>query len=235
MNRKNLVLAITVVASIAIFGMNSCDKKKVKLSSKKDSISWVLGENIARGFKATEIDIDKKVLLKSIENCLDGKESALDDSSFTAILEEIRIMMMINERTKMQEASETAKKQEEVFFKQLKEKDPDVKVTTSGLHYKVLSNGSGRKPFNGCRVRFHYKASFADGTVFDQTYNVRKPILTVINNIFPGLSEGMKLMNEKSHFIFYIPNHLAFGGQGTEGVPPYSMVIYEIELFEVLD
>ena len=121
-----------------------------------------------------------------------------------------------------------------VFFEQLKASDPDVKSTESGLHYKVIQQGEGQNAYMGGRVRFHYRASFADGRVFDQTYGVREPILTVLNNIFPGLQEGLMMMNAKSKYVFYIPSHLAFGHQGTTDVPPYSTVIYEVELLQVL-
>lgn len=233
--RKKIVLGLAIITSIAIFGMNSCDKKKnVKLTSKNDTINWVLGENMARGFKETGIDIDKDIIIAAIENHLDGKESKIDDTTFAQLLQEITIMIYSNQEKKLVEATEKAKEQESVFFEQLKASDPDVKSTESGLHYKVIQQGEGQNAYMGGRVRFHYRASFADGRVFDQTYDVREPILTVLNNIFPGLQEGLMMMNAKSKYIFYIPSRLAFGHQGTTDVPPYSTVIYEVELLQVL-
>ncbi|MBO7200387.1 MAG: FKBP-type peptidyl-prolyl cis-trans isomerase [Bacteroidales bacterium] len=236
MIRKNLILTLAVLTSIAIFGMNSCGKdKKVKLKSAKDTISWVLGENMARGFKETGIDIDNDVLLAAMERCLDGKEGMLDDSTYYRVLNDINMMIFVNQRQKAEEAAAKAQEAEAEYFKQLKANDPDVRVTESGLHYKVLKQGKGKKSFMGGRVRFHYKASYADGTVFDQTYGVRGPVVTVLNNVFPGLQEGLKMMNGGSHYILYIPNALAFGAEGTTDVPPYTLLVYEIELFDVMD
>lgn len=236
MIRKNLLLTLAVLTSIAIFGMNSCDKdKKVKLKSAKDTVSWVLGENMVRGFKETGIDIDKEVLLAAMEHCLDGKESMLDDSTYYRVLNDINMMIFVSQRQKSEEAATKAKEAEAEYFKQLKANDPDVRATESGLHYKVLKQGEGRNAFIGGRVRFHYKASYADGTVFDQTYGVRGPVVTVLNNVFPGLQEGLKMMNGGSHYILYIPSALAFGAEGTTDVPPHTLLIYEIELFDVME
>ena len=164
--RKKIVLGLAIITSIAIFGMNSCDKKKnVKLTSKNDTINWVLGENMARGFKETGIDIDKDIIIAAIENHLDGKESKIDDTTFAQLLQEITIMIYSNQEKKLVEATEKAKEQESVFFEQLKASDPDVKSTESGLHYKVIQQGEGQNAYMGGRVRFHYRASFADGTV----------------------------------------------------------------------
>ena len=57
----------------------------------------------------------------------------------------------------------------------------------------------------------------------------------MLNNIFPGLKEGLQMMNGGSHYIFYVPNALAFGAEGAPDIPPYSMLIYEVELFDVMD
>lgn len=236
MVRKNLILSLAIITSIAIFGMNSCDKhKKVKLTSAKDSISWVLGENMARGFKETGLDIDKDILMAAMESCLDGKEGMLDDTAYARVLNDINMMMFVNQRNKAEEAAKNAAAAEEEYLRNLKANDPNVQVTESGLHYKVIKQGEGRKSFMGGRVRFHYKASYTDGNVFDQTYGVRGPIVTVLNNIFPGLKEGLQLMNGGSHYIFYIPNALAFGAEGAPDIPPYTMLIYEVELFDVME
>ena len=234
--KKNFILGLSILTSIAIFGMNSCDKnKKVKLNTQKDSISWVLGENMARGLKETGLDIDKKIFLKAVENAFDGKESLLDDTTINKVLQEATMIIMTNQQNKIAEASESAKNNEAKYFEQLKANNPDVKHTESGLHYKVIKQGEGRKAFSGGRVRFHYKASLGDGKVFDQTYGVREPILTLTDNVFPGLQEGLQLMSAGSHYVFYIPSHLAFGPNGSDDVPPYTTVIYEIELIHVLD
>ena len=121
MIRKNLILTLAVLTSIAIFGMNSCGKdKKDKLKSAKDTISWVLGENMARGFKETGIDIDNDVLLAAMERCLDGKEGMLDDSTYYRVLNDINMMIFVNQRQKAEEAAAKAQEAEAEYFKQLK-------------------------------------------------------------------------------------------------------------------
>jgi FKBP-type peptidyl-prolyl cis-trans isomerase len=113
-------------------------------------------------------------------------------------------------------------------------KKPDVKTTSSGLQYKVLQEGQGVKPSARGEVEVHYKGSLINGTVFDSSYDRGEPITFLLNQVIPGWAEGVQLMSPGSKYEFYIPFELAYGQQGVPGViPPYSTLIFEVELLKV--
>ena len=86
----------------------------------------------------------------------------------------------------------------------------------------------------GMVVEFDYKGSFTNGQVFDQTYGNREPIVHVIGEtLMPGLFEGLCMMRSGSHYRFYFPSEIAFGARGTEDIPPYTAVIYEVEVHSI--
>lgn len=111
---------------------------------------------------------------------------------------------------------------------------PGVMMTGSGLQYKVLREGQGHKPSALGEVEVHYKGSLLDGTVFDSSYDSGEPITFFLSQVIPGWTEGVQLMAEGSHYEFYIPFELAYGAQGIPGdIPPYSTLIFEVELIKV--
>ena len=112
-------------------------------------------------------------------------------------------------------------------------KDPEVKATGSGLMYKVIKEGTGRKPKATDKVYCHYEGTFPDGRVFDSSYKRGEPIEFGLNQVIKGWTEGLQLMSEGAKYELYLPYHLAYGESGTQGIPPCSALKFVVELIEV--
>ena len=127
--------------------------------------------------------------------------------------------------------------------------------TASGLKYKVLQTGNGKKPAEGATVYIHYAGYLEDGTLFDSSYEtVSKEFGKFDENrakqngyqpfpfqygrkdgLIPGFLEGLNLMNFGDKYLIYIPSKLGYGERGAGNViPPNSNIIFEIELFEAI-
>ena len=129
-------------------------------------------------------------------------------------------------------AGAAAREEGEKFLAQMA-KDPAVKATGSGLMYKVIQEGSGRKPKATDKVYCHYEGSFPDGKVFDSSYKRGEPIEFGLNQVIKGWTEGLQLMSEGAKYELYLPYHLAYGESGTRGIPPCSALKFVVELIEV--
>ena len=108
-----------------------------------------------------------------------------------------------------------------------------VKVTDSGLQYEVIKMGKGKKPAATDRVKVHYHGTLIDGTVFDSSVERGEPIVFGLNQVIPGWTEGVQLMPVGSKFKFYIPQELGYGAQSAGSIPPYSTLIFEVELLGI--
>lgn len=107
-------------------------------------------------------------------------------------------------------------------------------TTDSGLQYRVLREGEGRKPSATDVVLVNYEGRMTDGTVFDSSYERGEPISFPLNRVIAGWTEGVQLMPEGAVYEFYIPSELAYGKRGAGGViPPDTDLIFKIELIEV--
>ena len=129
-------------------------------------------------------------------------------------------------------AGAAAKDEGEKFLASMA-KDPEVKMTGSGLMYKVVKEGTGRKPKATDKVYCHYEGTFPNGQVFDSSYKRGEPIEFGLNQVIKGWTEGLQLMSEGAKYELYLPYHLAYGETGTGGIPPYSALKFVVELIEV--
>jgi FKBP-type peptidyl-prolyl cis-trans isomerase len=104
-------------------------------------------------------------------------------------------------------------------------------TTESGLQYKVLIMGTGRKPKPKSKIKVHYRGLFLNGTTFDSSFSNDEPVSLNLKTVIKGWQEGIPLMPAGSVFIFLIPPELAYGSRGSDLIPPDSTLIFEIELF----
>lgn len=109
-----------------------------------------------------------------------------------------------------------------------------VTVTESGLQYEVLKQGEGKSPKATDIVVCHYEGRLINGKVFDSSYERGKPSSFPLNQVIAGWTEGLQYMKEGSKYRFYIPYYLGYGAYGAGPIPPYSALIFDVELIEVL-
>ena len=129
---------------------------------------------------------------------------------------------------------EFMKKDGETFLAANAKKE-GVTVLPSGLQYKVLKSGEGRKPGRTDKVRCHYEGTFPNGQKFDSSYDRNEPAVFGVNQVIAGWTEALQLMSEGSAWELYIPYNLAYGEAGAPGaIPPYSALVFKVELIEVL-
>ena len=105
--------------------------------------------------------------------------------------------------------------------------------TGSGLQYKAVITGTGKKPKATSKVSVHYRGLFLNGAVFDTSYDQDEPVTLSLGKVIKGWKEGIQLMPAGSVFVFLIPPELAYGENGAGIIPPAETLIFEVELFGI--
>lgn len=113
-------------------------------------------------------------------------------------------------------------------------KTSGIKVTQSGLQYRVLKQGSGKKPTLKDTVKVHYEGKLIDGSVFDSSYKRGEPTELPLDSVIDGWQEGITLMNVGSKYQLFVPAKLGYGEAGMMDIEPNSVLIFEVELLEIL-
>ena len=106
--------------------------------------------------------------------------------------------------------------------------------TESGLYYVMTQEGNGEKPEVGQMVQVHYTGKLLDGTVFDSSVDRGEPINIPIGvgQVIPGWDEGIRMMSKGEKGVLYIPYYLAYGDRDTGLIPPFSNLVFEVELID---
>ncbi|MDR0835015.1 MAG: FKBP-type peptidyl-prolyl cis-trans isomerase [Tannerella sp.] len=109
-----------------------------------------------------------------------------------------------------------------------------VKVTPSGLQYKIITEGTGEIPVDNSTVKVNYRGTLIDGAEFDSSYKNEKPASFRVNQLIKGWSEALKLMPVGSKWEIYVPQEIAYGAsEKNDNIPPFSTLIFELELLEI--
>ncbi len=108
---------------------------------------------------------------------------------------------------------------------------PGVHVATSGLQYRIIKNGFGRRPGPRDSVTVYYSGKLITGKVFDST-EPGLPANFVVNQLIPGWTEALQVMREGDRWELVIPANLAYGerGAGNGAIPPGQVLIFDMEL-----
>ena len=117
----------------------------------------------------------------------------------------------------------------------LAEKYPDAKPVASGLYYIETKEGKGSNPQSGQKVKVHYTGKFLDGTVFDSSVDRGEPIEFTLGQgqVIKGWDEGIAMMRKGGKAVLVIPSEIAYGTYGRGNIPPYSTLVFDVELVDI--
>jgi FKBP-type peptidyl-prolyl cis-trans isomerase FklB len=236
MKIKGLIVLTGVIALM----LGSCGKsslKSTKLQSKEDSLSYAFGIVNYNVLKTDSLMLDPMIMAKAMMDGKEGKALMADDIARSYI------MVFINQReaVKASKKAEVDKvkykdyiEQNEAYLAKNKSK-AGVTTTASGLQYEVIKMGTGPKPTAQNTVKVHYAGTLIDGTEFDSSIKRNEPATFPVTGVIPGWTEALQLMPVGSKFKLYLPASIAYGASGAgEVIKPYSTLIFEVELLEIV-
>lgn len=193
-----------------------------------DKISYALGLGIGHQLSsmgAKDIVIDD--FARAITDVLNCRETAISHTEAQEVT--TKFFNELAEKVNAQHIQ-----QGEIFLEENK-KRANVVTLESGLQYEILQNGNGKSPKASDKVQCHYEGTLIDGTLFDSSIQRGQPAVFGVNQVIAGWTEALQIMAEGSKWRLYIPYKLAYGSQGAgEAIPPYSALIFEVELIKVL-
>lgn len=227
------IIFITAIAAFLVTSSLGTFAQTTKLMTPKDTASYAIGLQIGKSLKDQGLDIDIPTLSAGMADYFAGAPKLTPDQIQTVMMDLQKKAMERMQAEQAKKGDENAKKGE-AFLAENK-KDPSVKVTASGLQYKVVKEGTGKKPTRDNVVKVHYTGKLIDGTVFDSSVERGEPTEFPLGNVIAGWTEGVQLMSVGSKFTFFIPPTLAYGANGAgQSIGPNETLIFEVELLEIV-
>lgn len=193
-----------------------------------DKFSYGLGMNIGQNLASMGVStLEFADFVKGMQDVLSGGKTEI-----TVVEAQNAINEFFN---KLTEEKYGKTKENGIAFLEENKKREGVVTLPSGLQYEIINAGLGKKPTAADRVQCHYEGTLIDGSVFDSSIRRGEPAVFGVSQVIPGWVEALQLMSEGAKWRLYIPQELAYGAHGAgEHIPPYSALIFDVELIKVL-
>ena len=225
------VLSTSLVLSGLALGGDK-NSSKIKLKTDDDKASYSVGFDFGAGLQKNLKDLDLDTFVAGLRDAYEGKEPLLAKEEMTNAMNAYRAKVMQARESEMKAAAEGNKKAGEAFLAANKDKK-GVVTLGSGLQYKVLVEGSGKKPSPDDTVEVNYRGTLIDGTEFDSSYKRGQPATFQVKGVIPGWVEALQLMKAGAKWQLFIPSTIAYGDRGAGQIEPGSMLIFEVELLKI--
>lgn len=222
----------SALLGFSLIALTSLSCQKVETDQEK--LSFSKGFQTGRALRNENLELNTDTYILGIKAGL-----APDDPKRKPLLSESEMISAEIKYRQQQSVSlgeriEKNKLEGETFLQQ-NGRRPEVKTTASGLQYEVLSLGSGQKPQSTDIVKAFSVGKRLDGVLFENFPNngSSAPNFSVQNQL-PGWQEAIQLMPTGSKFRFAVPPHLGYGTSLRGDILPHSVLVYEVELLEIL-
>lgn len=201
-----------------------------------DRISYALGLSMGNNFRASGItEINVQDFADGVAAVFYGSTPKMSYDEAKAEIQAYFTEMEKKQRAAAEELGKANAAAGEAFLAE-NGKRVEVKTTTSGLQYEVLTEGDGPRPEANDQVEVHYTGKLIDGTVFDSSVDRGMPATFGVTQVIPGWVEALQLMKAGSKWRLFIPSNLAYGPNGAPGSPigPNATLIFDVELLKVI-
>lgn len=214
-----------LVGTVACAGNG--DGNGAALSSDTQKFSYAIGLEIGASLESIAESIDIDALIRGIRDTLgDGSVRMSAEESFEV---RQRVFAQLHQET----AAKNLREQNEFLARNAR--GDDVISTSSGLQYKVITEGTGTRPTMADQVIVHYRGTLLDGTEFDSSYRRGEPSTFPLESVIDGWAEVLQLMTVGSTYRVWIPSHLAYGEEGAgQAIGPNEMLVFDIKLLGIV-
>ena len=195
-------------------------------AEEKARVSYAFGMLFGSNLSTTPLEFDYDAFTEGFIAMFEGAETQFTQQEAVEIVE----TAMYNA---MEIVAEENQRREEEFLAN-NSRRPEVQITPSGLQYEIILEANGEKPASDSLVSVYYEGNFIDGSMFDSSEG--EAVQIPLGMVIPGWTEGLMLMSTGSKYRIYIPSNLAYGRKGAQNfIPPYSTLIFTVELLEILN
>ncbi len=235
MIRKILLLSASLVFVLSGFATAEDEAKPESASAKwteSQKMSYIIGTQIGGFCKQNELEPNEELFMKGLNDIVKGNELAMSQEEISTVMTTFQQKAAEKAQAAQKAASDENTRLGQAFLEANKKK-AGVKVTDSGLQYKVITEGNGANPKETDRVKVHYRGTLINGKEFDSSYKRDQPAEFGLNQVIKGWIEGLQLMKVGGKSELYIPSELAYGLNAPPTIGPSQTLIFTVELLDI--
>jgi FKBP-type peptidyl-prolyl cis-trans isomerase len=226
-----MIKKTTIGFCLTLAVLTACSAKDETADTSKAldaDTSYAFGVLMGSNLKPFGFTFDYKAFTEGLKGYFDENAKITEDEAVSIVQQTINDSMQREADANLEAAN---------LFLEENAKKNGIITTESGLQYEIIAKGDGDAPTADNVVRVNYSGSLIDGKTFDSSYDRGEPVEFPLDQVIPGWTEGIQLMNAGGHYKFYIPPKLGYGDQpvGNGLIPANSVLIFDVELLDILE
>ena len=220
---------VVIMALVPLAGA----QEAAPLATEKDKLSYAMGMDLGQQLKTQSVEIDPAVFGRGLADALSGGKTLLTTEEAKAAITELQKAMIVRRAEAVRLSGEKNKTEGEAFLAANAAKE-GVVTLPSGLQYKVVTTGTGRKPTLEDTVVCQYRLSLVDGKEVDSSGKRGQPFTIPVKGAIKGWTEVLQLMPVGSKWEVFVPPSLAYGERGAGAdIGPNATLVFEVELLTI--
>lgn len=203
------------------------------LRNEKDRVNYAVGVNIVNTVKQQGVDVDPEMVIRGIRDGFSGGALLLPDEELHKALNQFLVQVR-QKRAQITARTAAGNKQAGAEFLAANAKKEGIVVLPSGLQYRAIRTGTGKKPLDGDTIECRYRGQLLDGREFDSSARTGGPASMKVASLMPGWREAIRLMPTGSRWQLFVPSGLAYGERGSGMlIGPNATLVLDVELIAV--
>lgn len=221
-----------VVCSVLATSGQAWSADKTLIKTDKDRLSYSIGASIGKNLRAEKTDIDLNMLIKGLKTSLAGEKVLLSDQEIRQVMGDYQKELRKHAMLSKQQAAGENRKNGEAYLAEYKTQK-GVQTLPNGILYKVIREGTGKKPAESDIVEVNYRGALINGREFDAT-RPGEPANLKLSSLIAGWKQALSVMPVGSRWQIVIPSELAYGERGVGGdIGPNEVLVFEVELLSI--
>ncbi len=201
-------------------------------ASEKGKLSYAIGYEIGSDFVEKKMDVDVATVLRAIQDGYAKRPAAVPAADMRAALEKMSEKLKTEAMAKYETLAKSNKAKSDKFMAENKIKKGIVTLP-SGIQYRVIEDGTGKRPLKNSEVSVHYRGSLSSGLEFDSSFARGVPASFKVDAVLKGWQDVLPMMKVGDHWQIFLPPEHAYGMRGQGPIGPNEALVFEIKLIDV--
>jgi len=228
-----MLFRLIAIIATGLLAVSAHAADTTALKTQKDKVSYSIGLDIGKNLKKQSIEVDPDLLARGIKDATAAGKTLLTDEEVKTVMTTFQQEMQAKMAAQAKEVGDKNMKEGETYLAENKKKE-GVVTLPSGLQYKIITAGNGKKPKATDTVTTQYRGTLIDGTEFDSSYKRGQPASFPVTGVIAGWTEALQLMPVGSKWQLFVPSNLAYGPRGAgQMIGPNATLIFEVELVSI--
>jgi FKBP-type peptidyl-prolyl cis-trans isomerase FklB len=219
---------VSVTSQVSAQGATAANAPAVD----RNKVSYAIGYEIGRDFLEKKMDVDVATVIKAIQDGYAKRNPAVAEADMRQALTVMREKMMAQAKTQYEQLAKENKIKSDKFMAENKAKKGIVALP-SGIQYRIIEDGTGKRPVLTSNVTVHYRGSLSSGLEFDSSFARNQPASFKVDSVMDGWKEILPMMKVGDHWQVFLPSEKAYGMRGQGPIGPNEALVFDIKLIDV--